>query len=204
MQKMSRKRAKPNIKPKKLDIKKRRRNRVIALILLGAITLFFILKCSNSNEDHKIVQRIDQKIVDSNSSAVTNNSLKEDNSTLIQPDEKDKNSSYKEANLLPTNPDIAIGKLLEEYRKKPTFSRALAVADFYYSHQKYDEAVSWSVVANNIDSHKKRSWIIYIKSKIALKEYKKAIKAIKAYLKLYDSKQLRKLLEVLETKVKGN
>jgi len=198
MQKNSRKKAKTNIKPKKLDIKTRRRNRVIALVLLGAIIAFFISRCSNSNEDQTIY-------VDSNSSVVAKNSTKEDNSSLEKSTKnEEQNNKFDDANLLSTNPDIALGKLLEEYRKKPTFSRALAVADFYYSHQKYDEAVSWSVVANKIDSHKKRSWVIYIKSKIALKEYKKAIKAIKAYLKLYDSKQLRKLLEVLETKERGN
>ena len=187
------------VKPKKLDPKTRRRNRIIAFALLGAMVFFFISKCSDSTDTKMSIT--DQN--STNSADLEQN--KSDNSTLSTSSlnfvKKDK-SEFDNANLLPSNKELAIGKLLEEYRKKPTFSRALAIAEFYYSGKNYKNAVSWSVVANKIDSHKKRSWIIYIKSKIAQKEYKKAIEAIKAYLKLYDSKQLKKLLEVLEAKTK--
>ncbi|RUM66359.1 MAG: hypothetical protein DSZ06_03260, partial [Sulfurospirillum sp.] len=130
------------------------------------------------------------------------NGTKEKNSTLNTQDENDEFNTTSDTFFV-TSKEFAENKLLEDYRKKRTYSKALALANFYFSQNNYNAASSWAIVANRIDQEKKRAWYIYIKSKISLKEYKKASEAIRAYLKMYKSPQLEELLKVLQMKLQG-
>ena len=208
MQKQSRRKVNSkNVQTKKLDPKTRRRNRYILFTILGLITAILLSKCTDNQDES---QKLQSTANDSNSTFIKESTQKADvkleSSKLTiekEPQKQNENINLKDAKLFINDKKIAIGKLLESYRKKPSISRALAIADFYYSSKKYEEAIGWAVLANKIDIDKKRPWIIYIKSKIAQKDYKKAVKAIKAYLQIHNSNQMQKLLEVLETKIKG-
>ncbi len=195
--------------PKKLPLKVRRRNRAIALTLLGLIIFFSFRQCSEDPHE-KIVDRnqtvisTPTKELDKNST--TENATKESNAFVLKTKDQTKTKIehhvLKEGNtkaaLLPNDPILAKERLLENYRKKGSYKSALALAEYFYAHKKYKEAVKWAIVTNKLDMNQFRPWYIYIKSKIALGDKEHAKVALKFYLKSHKSKKFDALLKKLE------
>ncbi len=196
--------------PKKLPLKVRRRNRAIALVLLGLIIFFTVRQCSDDAEkgmiesNQSVTVVMPTKIVEKNS---TIEDTKDENSqptkTKVQKhidrkDEKTGEKSKVESALLPNDPILAKDRLLENYRKKGSFKSALDLAEYFYSYKKYKEAVKWAIVTNKLDMNQFRPWYIYIKSKIALGDKERAKVALKFYLKSHKSKKFDALLKKLE------
>jgi len=185
----------------KLTPKQRRRNRIIAIFALSLLILFFISRCSKSDniKDNQIEKNSIQKIetkkdiaIKEQNSSITNDFKKPDISKKIETNNNSDNIS------MPINKEISKNLLMEKYRKSRTYKSALAVSEFFYSQKQYKESAKWAIVANNINNQEKNPWLLYIKSKVALKENKKAKKAIIEYLKNFKPKNSEHILKVLK------
>ncbi len=186
----------------KLTPQQRKRNRVIALLVLFFLILFLFSKCSSSNEERN-KERNDTKNTDANHTTLLSEALDIDkNSSQEREKVDDKKDEPILAKYLSTDKKIAKEQLLEKYRKRKTYATAISVAEYFYSNRDYQSAIKWAVVANGINKQEGKPWNIYIKSKIALKEYKKAKEAIESYLVDHPSKELELLKEVLDKKIK--
>ncbi|RUM67857.1 MAG: hypothetical protein DSZ06_00335, partial [Sulfurospirillum sp.] len=103
--------------PKKLDLRTRKRNRAIALIILGLIIGLLFVKCSD--DPPKVVQQVEQNISNESNSSIKEegNGTKEKNSTLNTQDENDEFNTTSDTFFV-TSKEFAENKLLEDYRKK--------------------------------------------------------------------------------------
>ncbi|MCV6606637.1 MAG: CDC27 family protein [Campylobacterales bacterium] len=88
-----------------------------------------------------------------------------------------------------------IQSLQSKFQQEPTFETAVKIADLFYKKEKFREAYNWSLKANEIDSSKEESWIIFAKSSIKLGRTEVAMKAIDAYLESNKSDKLYQIKE---------
>ncbi len=88
----------------------------------------------------------------------------------------------------------SIQYLKNKFQKTHDIVFALMLCENYYSQKNYRESLKWSIIANDIDSQSERSWMWFAKSKYKLNKREDAIKALKAFLKSNESKNIRLLL----------
>ncbi len=77
-------------------------------------------------------------------------------------------------------------------------SFALTIAKRFLEKKSYKKALKWALIANEIDGSDERSWIIFAKVKLALKEKDDAISALKSYLKEHHATNVKKFLDDIE------
>jgi len=75
---------------------------------------------------------------------------------------------------------------------------SLFLARGYYAKGDYKKAAYWALQTNKLNSQIDESWIIFIKSKVALGEKNEAIHILQSYIRKSNSYKARKLLNKLQ------
>ncbi len=86
-----------------------------------------------------------------------------------------------------------IGSLQKAFIRHPSKNIALLIAQKYYDLGKYHEALEWSIKANEFDKSEEKSWIIFAKSAYKLGDKRRALNALRAYLRRYPSPSIQRL-----------
>ncbi len=87
--------------------------------------------------------------------------------------------------------------LAEKYSKAPTYATAIAIAEEYFKNDNFQEALNWSIKANELDDKNEESWIIFAKSKEKLLKVDEAINSLRVYLSKNQSPKIEELLTQL-------
>jgi len=75
---------------------------------------------------------------------------------------------------------------------------SLFLARGYYAKGDYKKAAYWALQTNKLNNKIDESWIIFIKSKVALGEKNEAIHILQSYIRKSNSYKARKLLDKLQ------
>ncbi len=94
---------------------------------------------------------------------------------------------------------MSIKTLRKKFYKSNNVRYALMIAQRFYDTKKYDKALKWSLIANEVDQKKAQSWLLFAKSKMKMGKKQDAVNVLNAYLKIYDSKEASKLLKQLQS-----
>ncbi len=76
---------------------------------------------------------------------------------------------------------------------------ALDIAKRFYSLGKYERALKWSLIANEVDQKRPESWIMFAKTKMKMGKKQDAINVLNAYLKTYSSVKVSRYLEKIKS-----
>ncbi len=90
---------------------------------------------------------------------------------------------------------MSIKTLRKKFYKSNNAKYALMIGQRFYNAKKYEKALKWSLIANEVDQKKVQSWLLFAKSKMKMGKKQDAINVLNAYLKIYDSKEALKLLK---------
>ncbi len=71
----------------------------------------------------------------------------------------------------------------------------------FFDAKKYDRALKWALISNEVDSKSDKSWIMFAKIKDKMGKKQDAINALTQYLKNNSSKEIAKLLKNLKASV---
>ncbi len=63
-----------------------------------------------------------------------------------------------------------------------------------YKSKKYQKALKWALISNEIDNENIDSWIMFAKAKVKLGKKEDAISALNSFLKRHESRKVEKLL----------
>lgn len=74
--------------------------------------------------------------------------------------------------------------LYEKFFSLPNYDSALMLAKYFYFNKDYENAILWSLEANDFDKNKKNAWEIFIKSKLKQGKEAEALRALKEYDKI--------------------
>lgn len=86
-----------------------------------------------------------------------------------------------------------IDSLRQAFERHPGKNLALLIAQKYYDLGKYHKALEWSVKANEFDKSEERSWIIFAKSAYKIGDKRRAMDALRAYLRHHPSPIVKRL-----------
>ena len=75
-----------------------------------------------------------------------------------------------------------IKTLQETFANHPNKNIALLIAQKFYELHKYQQALQWSIKANEFDKSDEKSWIIFAKSAYKMGDKRRALEALYAYL----------------------
>ena len=102
-------------------------------------------------------------------------------------------------NIKSKNPSkMSIKTLRKKFYKSNNVRYALMIAQRFYDIKKYEKALKWALIANELDQKKPLSWMLFAKSKVKMGKKHDAINVLNAYLKIYDSKEASRLLKKLQ------
>jgi tetratricopeptide (TPR) repeat protein len=105
---------------------------------------------------------------------------------------------------VPVSSKKAKPKSLKYLRKKFYASNdvkyAFAIAERFLQMRKYQEALKWSLIANELAPQSDRSWILFAKTKLKMGKRQDAINILQAYLKTYDSSKVSRFLKKIVSK----
>ena len=86
-----------------------------------------------------------------------------------------------------------IETLQRAYQRHPSKYMALLIAQRLYDDKNYKKALEWSIKANEFDKSEEKSWIIFAKSAYKLGDKRRAIEALRAYLRRHQSPSIQRL-----------
>lgn len=119
----------------------------------------------------------------------------EENLVVLEPyDEGMEPLEEKPKIVIQTNELKDLNNLQEKFYQTKNIIFALMLAEEYYHNKDYKNSLKWALISNELDSKSERSWIIFAKSKAKSGQEKKAIQALKAYLKTNPNAQKIKIL----------
>ena len=78
---------------------------------------------------------------------------------------------------------------------------SIKLAEKFYESKKYEKALKWSLITNEIDSKSDQSWIMFAKIKEKMGRKQDAINALNEYLKHGKSQKARSLLKEIKKSV---
>ncbi len=78
---------------------------------------------------------------------------------------------------------------------------SIKLSQRFYKSKKYDQALKWALISNEVNSKSDKSWIMFAKIKDKLGKKQDAINALTQYLKTSSSKEITKLLKNLKASV---
>lgn len=78
---------------------------------------------------------------------------------------------------------------------------SIKLAEKFYESKKYEKALKWSLITNEIDSKSEQSWIMFAKIKEKMGRKQDAINALNEYLKHGKSQKARSLLKEIKKSV---
>ncbi len=93
----------------------------------------------------------------------------------------------------------SIKSIRKKFQQTNNIKYAMELARRFYQVKKYNSALKWALIANEIDSKSSKSWILFAKAKVSLGKKQDAINALQAYLKMYKSPQVSKYLQQLRS-----
>ena len=109
------------------------------------------------------------------------------------------NRSVIEITSVPLRKGTLKPKSLKSLRKKfystNDVKYAFAIAERFLQMKKYDKALKWSLIANELAPESARSWILFAKTKLKMGKKQDAINILQAYLKTYDSRKVSRFLK---------
>ena len=88
--------------------------------------------------------------------------------------------------------------LKEQFIRTNNPAFALDLARINFREQKYQEALKWSLAANEIDNNLEESWVIFAKSKYKLKQKDDALRALREYNKNANKSSIGELIRQIE------
>ena len=174
-----------------------------------------IVKKDNSKPYHFKIEPTDQgsELFSSNGFLTLNliygdnkqNTLKENKNEVVEPI-KDIQSNISKRVVREKKKSISIDMqemdtityLKDKYYSTSSIVFALMLAEKYYYEKKYNNALKWSLISNDIDSQNTKSWYWFAQAKVKLNQKKDAIRALEAYLSNNNSKRLSTLLHKIE------
>ncbi len=102
--------------------------------------------------------------------------------------------------LTTTKTNNTLEYLIKRFNEKRDPKLASYISRSYYKKGKYKEALKWSIEANSLDPSNEESWILFAKANVKLGNKEDAIQALKVYLNQYSSRNVKSLLNSLESK----
>jgi tetratricopeptide (TPR) repeat protein len=78
---------------------------------------------------------------------------------------------------------------------------SMKLAEKFYASKKYEKALKWSLITNEIDSKNEKSWLMFAKIKDKMGRKQDAINALNQYLKYENSSKAKKLLKKIKKSV---
>ncbi|BAF70118.1 tetratricopeptide repeat protein [Nitratiruptor sp. SB155-2] len=78
--------------------------------------------------------------------------------------------------------DAKLASLISNFYNAPTYSKALIIAQKFYEQKKYENALKWSLKANELNKKSEKSWILFAKSMYKLGQKEKALQTLQFYL----------------------
>ena len=93
----------------------------------------------------------------------------------------------------------SIKSIRKKFQQTNNIKYAMELAHRFYQVKKYNSALKWALIANEINPKASKSWILFAKTKVQLGKKKDAINALQAYLKMYKSSQVLKYLQQLKS-----
>lgn len=78
---------------------------------------------------------------------------------------------------------------------------SIKLAERFYASKKYQKALKWSLITNEIDSKSEASWIMFAKIKNKMGKKQDAINALNEYLKHHHSAKAKTLLKEIKKSV---
>lgn len=78
---------------------------------------------------------------------------------------------------------------------------SIKLSQRFFETKKYDRALKWALISNEVDSKSDKSWIMFAKIKDKMGKKQDAINALTQYLKNNNSKEITKLLKNLKASV---
>ena len=78
-------------------------------------------------------------------------------------------------------------KFILRFNKQKNYNNAMKVANAFFINKDYKQAVEWALQANNLDKHQERSWLLFAKAQVALKNIKVAKLALENFLRTKNS-----------------
>ena len=84
--------------------------------------------------------------------------------------------------------------ILDEYNDKPTYQRALNIADIYYDKKDYDQCAVWAKKANLIQKDDAAAWIMFARAEYAKGKKDKAVRILELFLNNKNSVEAESML----------
>ncbi len=78
---------------------------------------------------------------------------------------------------------------------------SIKLSQKFYESKKYDKALKWALISNEVNSKSDKSWVMFAKIKDKMGKKQDAINALSHYLKDNSSKEITKLLKNLKASV---
>lgn len=88
--------------------------------------------------------------------------------------------------------------LKKQFNKGANYKTALNLAHLYLIDKKYEEALFWSLKANELEKKDKDSWIIFAKAKFALGQKDEAKRALQNFMSFYGGELSQELDYILK------
>ncbi len=84
--------------------------------------------------------------------------------------------------------------LKDRYKATRKAKYAILLSKEFYKKHNYKLSLKWAIIANDIDSTKEESWLMFAKNKVKLGQKQEAIKALRIYLRSCNSAKVENLL----------
>jgi tetratricopeptide (TPR) repeat protein len=78
---------------------------------------------------------------------------------------------------------------------------SMKLAEKFYASKKYEKALKWSLITNEIDSKNEKSWLMFAEIKDKMGRKQDAINALNQYLKYENSSKAKQLLKKIKKSV---
>ena len=93
--------------------------------------------------------------------------------------------------------------LLKQLRKKfyatNDVKYAFAIVEELMAAKRYQKALKWALIANELAPESAKSWMLFAKAKLKLGKKADAINVLQAYLKTYDSAKVSRFLKQIKS-----
>ena len=88
----------------------------------------------------------------------------------------------------------SLENMLEEYEQKPTYQRALNIADIYFDRGDFNQCAVWAKKANLLQKDDAAAWIMFARAEYAKGKKAKAIRILELFLNNKNSVEAESLL----------
>lgn len=91
--------------------------------------------------------------------------------------------------------DQVIKEIERRFPETRDYDDAIFLAQFYYDKHQYAKAENWALQANNLDSTREESWILYGKAKAKLGYRSEALRVLQTYYDQSGSESVKILID---------